>query len=260
MRVGAQWGDGRRAISHGAGRSVTVTRGHPAPQVRPYNSPDGTDSQADSAGSIPVTRSSVRAQVRGLSARPGLIGRGHQIPSGPLASRDQHANRTVLIVPASRLLGLDVRVDRVRDRLVSALGLVLVDHRGSFAVVPHPGHQVPEPYAAVGGELIPGVAQIMEIQAGHAYRRDRVWPCGHLVEVAPPQRTTLGIREDERARVVFGEDGQVLAAWPAAKGRSLSQFSHGLTGRYGNIAPLPDTGQDSDLQIRILAHWPDRLH
>jgi hypothetical protein len=34
--------------------------------------PDGTDSQADSAGSIPVTRSSLKAQVNGRTARPVL--------------------------------------------------------------------------------------------------------------------------------------------------------------------------------------------
>jgi hypothetical protein len=38
--------------------------------------PDGTDSQADSAGSIPVTRSSLKAQVRGLTVSPGLTSRG----------------------------------------------------------------------------------------------------------------------------------------------------------------------------------------
>jgi hypothetical protein len=63
-----------------------------------------------------------------------------------------------------RLLGLDVGVDRVRDRRVGALGLVLVDHRGPLAVVSHPSHQVPEPGAAVGGELVPGVAQVVEVQ------------------------------------------------------------------------------------------------
>jgi hypothetical protein len=45
------------AINPGEDRSLTVTRGQPALQVRPCDSPDGADSQADSAGSIPVTRS-----------------------------------------------------------------------------------------------------------------------------------------------------------------------------------------------------------
>ena len=95
--------------------------------------------------------------------RPGLTSLGSsdtvRAISGPLASGDQHAGRTVLIVAALGLLGLDVRVDGVRDRRVGALGLVLVDQRGPFAVVPHPGHQVSEPGAAVGRELVPGVAQ-----------------------------------------------------------------------------------------------------
>src|SRR5438552_3958887 len=136
-------------------------------------------SQADSAGSIPVTRSIGKPQVRGLSARPGLTSRGSsdtvRAINGPLASGDQDAGRSVFVVASLGLLGLDMRVDGVRYRRVGALGLVLVDHRGPFAVVPHPGHQVPEPGAAVGRELIPSVAQVVEMQARHADRLDRVW-------------------------------------------------------------------------------------
>jgi hypothetical protein len=51
-----------------------------------------------------------------------------------------------------------------------------------------------------------------------------------------------------------------LGSLAAAKGRSLSQFSHGLTGRYGTTASLPDTWPDADLRIRIPAHWPDAFH
>jgi hypothetical protein len=36
---------------------VTVTHGSAAPQVRPGSWPDPADSQADSPGSIPITRS-----------------------------------------------------------------------------------------------------------------------------------------------------------------------------------------------------------
>ena len=49
---------------------------------------------------------------------------------------------------AGRLLRLDVRIDRGRDQLIGAAGPVLVDDRGPFAVVPHAGHQVPQPGAA----------------------------------------------------------------------------------------------------------------
>jgi hypothetical protein len=51
---------------------------------------------------------------------------------------------------------------------------VLIDHRGPFAVVSHPGHQAPKPGAAVGRELVPGVAQVVEVQARRADRLDRV--------------------------------------------------------------------------------------
>src|SRR5260370_35267391 len=76
--------------------------------------------------------------------------------SGPLASGDQHAGRTALIVAAPCLLGLDARVDRVRDRLVSALGPVLVAHRGPFPVLPQPGPKSRGPGAAVGGRRVAG--------------------------------------------------------------------------------------------------------
>jgi len=48
------------------------------------------------------------------------------------------------------------------------LSLVLVDHRGPFAVVAHPGHQVPEPRAASGREMVTRVPKIMEMQARQA--------------------------------------------------------------------------------------------
>jgi hypothetical protein len=43
-------------------------------------------------------------------------------------------------------------------------------------------------------------------------------------------------------------------------GRDPSQFSHGLTGRYGTMAYVPDIGQDADLRIWILRHRPDARH
>ncbi len=55
--------------------------------------------------------------------------------------------------------------DRIRDPLVRATRLVLVDQRRPLTVVAHPCHQVFEARAAVGRELATGVAQIMEVQA-----------------------------------------------------------------------------------------------
>jgi hypothetical protein len=111
-------------------------------------------SQADSAGSIPVTRSTTKAQAgrvfRALGLRTfwGLTGR--RAINVPLASGPG------LVTLA--LLTFDVGVDGVGYRLVRAARLVLVDHRGPFGVVAHPRHQVTQARAAVGRELVPGVA------------------------------------------------------------------------------------------------------
>ena len=46
----------------------------------------------------------------------------------------------------------------------------------------------------------------------------------------------------------------------AAESRCLSQFSHELTGQYGTMTYMPDTGQDADLRIRTPAYCPDTFH
>ena len=55
-------------------------------------------------------------------------------------------------------------------------------------------------------------------------------------------------------------ESRVNTAAVAAKGRDLSQFSHGLNGQYWTVASIPDTQQDADLRFWIAEHWPDRLH
>jgi hypothetical protein len=61
--------------------------------------------------------------------------------------------------------GLDVGVDRARDGQVSPLCLVLVDDRSAFAVVAHPGHHILEARTAGSGEVVPGVPEIVKVQA-----------------------------------------------------------------------------------------------
>ena len=68
------------------GGSLTDTGGQPAPQVRPYGSPDLPDSQADSAGSIPVTRSGSASPKPGVHSRgSGNVG-GAEAGAGPLGT------------------------------------------------------------------------------------------------------------------------------------------------------------------------------
>jgi hypothetical protein len=66
----------------------------------------------------------------------------------------------------------------------------------------------------------------------------------------------LGIVRPEKRPV----EGRASAAAIAARRRSLSQFSHGLTRRYRTMASMPDTQQDADLRIRTPAYWPDSWH
>jgi hypothetical protein len=53
------------ATNHGQGRYRTGTSGHTSWQVRRHDDLFRSDSQADSAGSIPVTRSTVKPKVSG---------------------------------------------------------------------------------------------------------------------------------------------------------------------------------------------------
>ena len=58
-----------RAISPGIARSMTVTRSASTAQLRAVKGAYRSDSQADSAGSIPVTRSVTRSAVTRSVAR-----------------------------------------------------------------------------------------------------------------------------------------------------------------------------------------------
>ncbi len=68
-----------------------------------------------------------------------------------------------------------------------------------------------------------------------------------------------GSRRAFAARCARGRPGSGVALG-GAKGRNLSQLSHGLVGRYGTMASMSDLRQDADLRIRILMHWPDTRH
>ena len=71
-------------------------------------------------------------------------------------------------------------------------------------------------------------------------------------EWASPSRGWLGGKVPSK--------GCADTAAGAAAGRDLSQNSHGLAGRHWTMASMSDTKQDTDVRIRILAHWPDTFH
>jgi hypothetical protein len=61
-------------------------------------------------------------------------------------------------------VGLDLGLNRVRDRPVGAPNFVLVDHRRSFAVVAHARHQVTQSGLAFSRQVVSGVAENMNVE------------------------------------------------------------------------------------------------
>ena len=111
-------------INPGNEGSLTDTRGQLIPQVRRRRSPVGADSQADSAGPIPVTRSNAEPQVkRSLEHRP-----------------DDVAIAVHWSVPDAEQVSAYACADGVSEHLVSLGTAVLVDERGAHAAMSHPVH------------------------------------------------------------------------------------------------------------------------
>jgi hypothetical protein len=130
---------------------------------------------------------------------------GHSISGVSFSFR-----RAVVKLTPAGCGGLDVGVDRARYDLVSPPRLVLVDDRSALAVMTHPGHQIPETGAAGRSEVVPGVPEIVKVQAFGTYCPDFLGPSRHLVEVAAPQRPALEAGEDERFGLRAGKQRQVL--------------------------------------------------
>jgi len=103
----------------------------------------------------------------------------------PARGRDGPGSATVIVSLA--LLGLHVSVDRIGDGRIGATRLVLVDDRGTLAVVTHPRHQVFESHAAPGRPRVPRVPEIMKLQAFRADRPHSVRPGRLPVEVPAPR-------------------------------------------------------------------------
>ena len=119
---------------------------------------------------------------------------------GRAQMRGWHGGRPVPIVAALRLFGLDVRVDRIRDRLISAPGLVRVDPRE-----PAPRHAPSGPSGPAARyrfwNWFP-VAEVAEVQARHADRLDRVRPGPRSLSLSIVRRRFVLPAQDENGDVV----------------------------------------------------------
>jgi hypothetical protein len=133
-----------RAIGSGSSPSTRRTCGQPTSSNAKDKQGAATPprgSQADSADSIPVTRSTPKGQIRDLSSRLGL-GRwmtgsrpcAIPVPSAPVGSAAP--TRRPAAVSDLHRWPLAVR-ERIRDRSAGFVGVVSVDHRGAGTVVSH---------------------------------------------------------------------------------------------------------------------------
>src|SRR5690242_7197142 len=76
---------------------------------------------------------------------------------------------------------------------------VKVDQRGAFGVLPHPSHELPEVSARIGGELIAGVPQVVEVNVFKTYSGQRGKP-DTPPEVRMRKRRSCRAAEHERGR------------------------------------------------------------
>ena len=109
----------------------------------------------------PLRNPRSRAYPFGDRSRPVDASTRPRAINVPLPRWDEHAAPPIIRAALSPPLGLDMSVDRARDCLVSAPRLVLVDHRGTLAVVTHASHQVLDASPAGRCKRVPGVTQVV---------------------------------------------------------------------------------------------------
>ena len=77
--------------------------------------------------------------------------------------------RTVTRITLSRLApDGQLSVESRRYRLVGRPAAVLVDQRGRWGVMAHPGHEVAEARARLRRERVPGMPEVVQVQARYA--------------------------------------------------------------------------------------------
>jgi hypothetical protein len=77
--------------------------------------------------------------------------------------------------------------DGVGEGGLPVLGGVQIDERGAAAGVTHALHQLAEVSAGLGEEVVAGVAEVVEVDAGEAGGGERLRP-GTTPEVAVPEQ------------------------------------------------------------------------
>jgi hypothetical protein len=169
-----------RAISPGATGSVTVISGASTAQLRGVRGPDRSDSQADSAGSIPVTRSKPRIRssghLRAMIARPPLCPLG--TPACPLRARLAAATGTA----GPSQLSPGHLVQRACELAVPLFPGMQVHPGGPGGGVAHTGHQLGQRGARLTGQCVAGMARATPPDsAGPKRRTPRLQACSPVM-------------------------------------------------------------------------------
>jgi hypothetical protein len=97
-----------------------------------------------------------------------------------------HDDNSVTVILSIALLGLHMSVDRRGDSGIGTARFMLIDDRGTLAVVAHPHHQVFEPHTTPGRPRVPRMPKVMEMQAFRTDRAHRMEPRRLPVELTSP--------------------------------------------------------------------------
>jgi hypothetical protein len=81
--------------------------------------------------------------------------------------------------PLAGLAQLDTGslIDSIGQSPLPRISGVQIDRRGTVRRVPHALHQLTQIRVRVGGVVVPGVAQVVEVHAGQARLPDSAAPC-----------------------------------------------------------------------------------
>lgn len=149
----------------------------------------------------------------------------------------------------------DPGVDRLGDLVITGAVGVLVDQRGPDGGVAHAVHQFPRARAGRGGDVVAGVAQVVEVERrGEARVHDHGWPADSPPPVARGQSAAPVTGEDRRLRVLSGELGQVT---DDASGGASGPGMGGAARAPGETGGRWCTAEDRELLYGALYDGPD---